>query len=150
MPLLAGPLAAGDRRPVAAATSALLTWTLALLIPLAAVVALAAEPIIAAFAPAGTPADAVDAGALMLRIFAPQLPLYGIGIVLTGVLQAHRRFAWPVLAPLLSSVVVAATYGLFAAHPGRPGRPPGGRRRRPAASSPSAPRSASSCCRCAC
>ena len=40
----------------------------------------------------------------MLRVFAPQLPLYGLGIVLTGVLQAHHRFAWPVIAPLLSSV----------------------------------------------
>jgi putative peptidoglycan lipid II flippase len=114
VPLLAKPLAAGDKAAVAAAASATLTWTLALLIPLAVVVALAAEPIIAAFAPAGTPADVVDAGALMLRIFAPQLPLYGIAVVLTGVLQAHRRFAWPVLAPLLSSVVVASTYGVFA------------------------------------
>ena len=40
--------------------------------------------------------------------------LYGIGIVLAGVLQAHRRFAGPALAPLLSSVVVAAAYLLFA------------------------------------
>ena len=46
----------------------------------------------------------------MLRVFAPQLPLYGMGIVLTGVLQAHRRFAWPVLAPLLSSLTVIAAY----------------------------------------
>ena len=35
----------------------------------------------------------------MLRIFAPQIPLYGIGIVLSGLLQGYRRFAWPVLAP---------------------------------------------------
>jgi putative peptidoglycan lipid II flippase len=41
--------------------------------------------------------------------------LYGIGIVLAGVLQAHRRFAGPALAPLLSSVVVAGAYLLFAA-----------------------------------
>ena len=61
----------------------------------------------------------------MLRVFAPQLPLYGIGIVLTGVLQAHRRFAWPVLAPLLSSVTVIGAYLLFAA-----------RRRAPAPTSP--------------
>jgi putative peptidoglycan lipid II flippase len=40
--------------------------------------------------------------------------LYGIGIVLTGVLQAHRRFAGPALAPLLSSLVVAGAYLLFA------------------------------------
>jgi putative peptidoglycan lipid II flippase len=40
--------------------------------------------------------------------------LYGVAIVLTGVLQAHRRFAGPALAPLLSSVVVAAAYLTFA------------------------------------
>ena len=37
----------------------------------------------------------------MLVVFAPQVPLYGIGIVLAGVLQAHRRFLAPALAPLL-------------------------------------------------
>jgi putative peptidoglycan lipid II flippase len=41
--------------------------------------------------------------------------LYGVGIVLTGVLQAHHRFAGPALAPLLSSVTVIGAYLLFAA-----------------------------------
>jgi putative peptidoglycan lipid II flippase len=50
----------------------------------------------------------------MLRVFAPQLPLYGAGIVLTGVLQAHHRFAWPVIAPLLSSVTVMGAYQTYA------------------------------------
>ena len=58
----------------------------------------------------GNLAATTDVGAGMLRVFAPQIPLYGVGIVLAGLLQAHRRFAWPVLAPLLSSVVVIATY----------------------------------------
>ena len=66
------------------------------------------------------------AGARMLRVFAPQLPLYGVGIVLTGVLQAHRRFAWPVLAPLLSSLTVIGAYLVFAAVAG----PRADRRRR--------------------
>ena len=67
----------------------------------------------------------------MLRVFAPQLPLYGIGIVLTGVLQAHRRFAWPVIAPLLSQ-----RHGdrRLPAVPGTGGRAPRSRRRRAAAS----------------
>jgi putative peptidoglycan lipid II flippase len=56
----------------------------------------------------------VALGARFLLVFAPQVVLYGIGIVLTGVLQAHRRFAGPALAPLLSSLVVAAAYLLFA------------------------------------
>ncbi len=33
--------------------------------------------------------------ARMLVAFAPQIVLYGVGIVLTGVLQAHRRFIGP-------------------------------------------------------
>ena len=48
-------------------------------------------------------------------VFAPQVVLYGLAVVLTGVLQAHRRFAGPAVAPLLSSVVVAAGYLLYAA-----------------------------------
>jgi putative peptidoglycan lipid II flippase len=57
----------------------------------------------------------VDVGARMLRIFAPQITLYGVAIVLGGVLQAHRRFVWPVLAPLLSSMAVIATYAAYGA-----------------------------------
>ena len=51
----------------------------------------------------------------MIRVFAPQVPLYGIGIVLAGVLQAHRRFLAAALAPLLSSLVVIGAYLLYGA-----------------------------------
>ncbi len=121
VPLLAGAVEVGDRRAVRDVTSGLLTWTLLLLVPLAGLLALAAGPVIDLLAPAAGEAQR-EAGVLMLRIFAPQLPLYGIGIVLTGVLQAHRRFAWPVIAPLLSSVTVISTYLTFAAAAGV--RPP--------------------------
>ncbi|GIJ22829.1 murein biosynthesis integral membrane protein MurJ [Micromonospora lutea] len=113
VPLLAGAVAAGDRRTVAATTGALLTWTVTLLVPLALLVALAAGPIITALGD-GRSAEELASAARMLRVFAPQLPLYGIGIVLTGVLQAHRRFAWPVIAPLLSSLTVVVVYLIFA------------------------------------
>jgi putative peptidoglycan lipid II flippase len=119
VPVLAPALAAGDRAAVARTVSALLTWSLTLLVPLAAAVALAAHPIIAALADPGASPAELAAGARMLQIFAPQVPLYGIAIVLAGVLQAHRRFAWPVLAPLLSSLPVAAAYLLFVAVDGR-------------------------------
>ncbi|WBB89826.1 lipid II flippase MurJ [Verrucosispora sp. WMMC514] len=113
VPLLAGAVAAGDRRTVAATTGALLTWTVTLLVPLAALVALGAGPIINALGDGRSPQE-LAAAARMLRVFAPQLPLYGVGIVLTGVLQAHRRFAWPVIAPLLSSLTVVVVYLVFA------------------------------------
>jgi putative peptidoglycan lipid II flippase len=117
VPLIAGPLARGDRATVGATASALLTWVLLLLIPLAAIVALAAHPITWLLLGRSNP-EVVASGTRMLRVFAPQIPLYGVGIVLTGVLQAHRRFAWPVLAPLLSSLTMIGTYLAFAAvHP---------------------------------
>ncbi|MGR6318755.1 lipid II flippase MurJ [Micromonospora soli] len=118
VPLLAAAAERGDRRAVAATTGALLTWVLALLVPLAVLVALLADPLVA-LQGSGLSEVQREAGARMLRLFAPQLPLYGVGIVLTGVLQAHRRFAWPVIAPLLSSITVIAVYLGFTAAEGR-------------------------------
>ncbi|MFI5496542.1 murein biosynthesis integral membrane protein MurJ [Actinoplanes sp. NPDC051859] len=111
VPLLAGAVDAGDRQRVSAVASALLTWVLALTVPLAVLVALLAGPVSGLF---HFEPDEQLVVARMLRIFAPQLPLYGIGIVLTGVLQAHHRFAWPVIAPLLSSVTVMGAYLSYA------------------------------------
>ncbi|MEV6348485.1 lipid II flippase MurJ [Actinoplanes sp. NPDC051851] len=112
VPLLAAAVAAGDRERVNAVASALLTWVLALLVPVAILVALLAGPITGLLP--DLPPEHREIAASMLRIFAPQLPLYGVGIVLTGVLQAHHRFAWPVIAPLLSSVTVMAAYLTYA------------------------------------
>ena len=115
VPMLAGGIAAGDREQVRRTASALLGWTLLVLVPLALLLAAFARPIAAALlgGDAGDPAK-VDLAARFLLVFAPQVVLYGIAVVLTGVLQAHRRFAGPALAPLLSSLVVAAAYLLFA------------------------------------
>ncbi|MGI5521886.1 murein biosynthesis integral membrane protein MurJ [Micromonospora sp. CA-259024] len=118
VPLLAGAVAAGDRTTVARTTGALLTWTLALLVPLALLVVLFAGPLVESLGHHLTAAQQ-QSGVRMLRVFAPQLPLYGVGIVLTGVLQAYRRFAWPVLAPLLSSLTVIVVYLGFTATQGR-------------------------------
>ncbi len=113
VPMLAGGIAAGDRDQVRRTASALIGWTLLVLTPLAVLVGLLAGPI-ARLLLGGGPAEEVDLAARFLVVFAPQVVLYGIGIVLAGVLQAHRRFAGPALAPLLSSVVVAGAYLLFA------------------------------------
>ena len=113
VPMLAGGIATGDREQVRRTASALLGWTLLVLLPLAALVAVLAEPIARLLLGGGTDAE-VALAARFLLVFAPQVVLYGLGIVLTGVLQAHRRFAAPAVAPLLSSVVVAGAYALFA------------------------------------
>ncbi len=113
VPMLAGGIASGDHEQVRRTASALLGWTLLVLAPLAVLVAVLAEPIARLLLGGGSD-DEVALGARFLLVFAPQVVLYGIGIVLTGVLQAHRRFAGPAIAPLLSSVVVAGAYLVFA------------------------------------
>nr|WP_275585482.1 lipid II flippase MurJ [Blastococcus saxobsidens] len=114
VPMLAGGIASGDREQVRRTASALLGWTLLLLVPLAVLVAVLAEPIARLLLGGGGSEAEVQLASRFLLVFAPQVVLYGIGIVLTGVLQAHRRFAGPALAPLLSSVVVAGAYLIFA------------------------------------
>ena len=89
-----------------------------LLVPVSAVLALTAHPMVTALLSgaggcARGPLTAV--GARMLVVFAPQVLLYGLAVVLYGILQSHRRFGAPALAPLLSSLVVIGTYTAFGA-----------------------------------
>lgn len=117
IPLISAPLARGRRDEADRVASVLATWALLILVPLAAIVWLAAPAIAAALpAPAGSDAAAqVSLISTFLRIFAVQIPLYGLCAVLTGVLQSHERFFWPALTPLLSSLGVIATYAAFGA-----------------------------------
>lgn len=112
VPLLAVPLARSLRRDVDRTAGALLGWTLAVLLPLAAVVAAASRVLVGWFMPGASPAE-LETAATFLAIFAPQIPLYGVGLVLTGVLQAQRRFLMPALAPLFNSVVVISAFLVF-------------------------------------
>ncbi len=50
-----------------------------------------------------------------LRVFAIQVPMYGVAVLLYAVLQAHKRFFWPAFAPIMSTVVVTVTYLVYAA-----------------------------------
>lgn len=95
--------------------SVLLTWTLIGTLLLAALVIALAEPLaqlLLASDQAG--AAAVGLGATLLRIFAVQLPFYGIAVVLAAYLQARRRFLWPAMMPLLSSLAVMVSYRVYA------------------------------------
>ena len=116
VPVLAGAVASGDRVTASRTASALLTWTVLVLTPVALLGAFAAPTLMRALlSDDPTCAGAVETGSRMLVVFMPQVVLYGVGIVLVGVLQAHRRFLGPALAPLLSSLVVIGAYLLYAA-----------------------------------
>ena len=120
VPVLAGPARADalDREEVRQTSSALLSWAVLLLVPVSAVVALAARPLVSVLL-GGTPgcprASMVALGTRMLVVFAPQILLYGLAVVMYGILQSHRRFAAPALAPVLSSLVVIGAYFWFGA-----------------------------------
>ncbi|HVF05867.1 MAG TPA: lipid II flippase MurJ [Frankiaceae bacterium] len=119
VPVVAGAVERGDVERTRATASALLTWVVLLLTPVALLGVLLGRPLMEMLVGStGDPAlraAKVEVGARMLRIFMPQVVLYGVGIVLTGVLQAHRRFLGPAVAPLLSSVVVIGCYVTYAA-----------------------------------
>jgi putative peptidoglycan lipid II flippase len=109
-----------DRDQVSRITSALLTWCLLILVPVTLAIVATAGPIAALLNPANpgahcVHAEVVSTTASMLRIFAPQALLYGLSVVLFGLLQAYRRFAAYALAPLVSSLVVIASCFAFAA-----------------------------------
>ncbi|MDQ1709218.1 MAG: putative peptidoglycan lipid flippase, partial [Frankiaceae bacterium] len=122
VPVLARPMAANDVAGTRRNTSALLTWAVLLLLPLSLVGMVLSRPImgllLSGVGDAQLRQQKIDVGARMLVVFMPQLVLYGVGVVLTGALQAHRRFLAPALAPLLSSLVVIAAYLVYAVHAG--------------------------------
>ncbi len=112
VPLVVAAVERGEHEEVRATTGALIGWTLLVLVPVATVATLLAEPIMAALGVDG--GQAREMAGRMLRVFLIQVPLYGLAAVTAGVLQAHRRFLAPALAPIMSAVVVAGTYLLFA------------------------------------
>jgi putative peptidoglycan lipid II flippase len=55
-----------------------------------------------------------DLATFFLRWFMPQIVFYGLGAVVTGLLNAHRKFAVPMFAPILNNVIVIGTMVAFA------------------------------------
>lgn len=64
----------------------------------------------------------VALGARFLRLFAPQIIFYGVGMIMTAALHAHRRFALPAIAPIFNNVIVIGAYLAYATSRGD--RPP--------------------------
>jgi putative peptidoglycan lipid II flippase len=100
-------------------SSALMTWSVLILLPVTVAVTAAAAPIAGLLNPVNASADCSHGDVLnettfMLVSFAPQILLYGISTVLFGLLQAFRKFGATSLAPVLGNVVVITAYLVFA------------------------------------
>ncbi len=107
-----------EKARVGQITSALLTWTVVIVVPLVLVIVVAAGPIASLLNPSNPNAHCVRADMVavtgdMLRVFAPQALLYGLSVVLYGLLQSYRRFAAPSIGPGISSLVLIACYLAF-------------------------------------
>jgi putative peptidoglycan lipid II flippase len=123
VPVLARSAERADADPAEKArvgqiTSALLTWSVVILVPLSLAIAVAAGPIATLLNPVNPNAhcpraDVIATTTSMLEVFAPQALLYGLSVVLYGLLQAYRRFAGPTIGPAVSSLVLIAAYLSF-------------------------------------
>jgi putative peptidoglycan lipid II flippase len=107
-----------EKARVGVITSALLTWTVIIVVPLVLVIVAVAGPIASLLNPNNPNAHCVRADMVtvtgdMLRVFAPQALLYGLSVVLFGLLQSYRRFVAPSIGPGISSLVLIACYLAF-------------------------------------
>ena len=107
-----------EKARVGQITSALLTWTVVIVVPLCLVIVAGAGPIASLLNPSNPNAHCVHADVVavtreMLQVFAPQALFYGLSVVLYGLLQSYRRFAAPSIGPGISSLVLIACYLAF-------------------------------------
>lgn len=108
-----------EKQRVSLISSALVTWSVIIGVPVTIGIAVAAGPISALLNPANASAHCAHSQQVavtgkLIAAFAPQIILYGLSVVLYGLLQAHRRFIGPALGPALSSLVIIASYVAFA------------------------------------
>ena len=107
-----------EKARVGQITSALLTWTVVIMVPVVLIIVAAAGPVASLLNPSNPNAHCVHADVVavtreMLQVFAPQALFYGLSVVLYGLLQSYRRFAAPSIGPGISSLVLIACYLAF-------------------------------------
>jgi putative peptidoglycan lipid II flippase len=107
------------KKNVEQTSSALLTWSVVILLPVTVIITAAAGPISQLLNPVNPNADCshsdmIHATSFMLVSFAPQIMLYGFSVVLFGLLQAYRKFGATSFAPVAGNVVTIVSYLVFA------------------------------------
>ena len=118
IPALVHHIDAGDRRATARTAGGLLGVAVLGMLALVPVVAVAA-PWLLRLGSAGA-ADATAAhgqareAAVLILLFLPQVPLYGVVATATAVMNAHRRFALAAAAPALENLGTIAVLGAVA------------------------------------
>ncbi|MGH2828454.1 MAG: murein biosynthesis integral membrane protein MurJ [Actinomycetota bacterium] len=126
VPTFVDYLVRGAREEGWRAANALTTIALVALVAIAGVVALLAEPLMRLLTigvdDPSLRTQEIGLGATFLRLFAPQIVFYGVGMIMTGALHANRKFAMAAVAPIFNNVVVIGVYVAYAVMRGD--RPP--------------------------
>jgi putative peptidoglycan lipid II flippase len=108
----------GDREEGWRAANALTSFVVVGLIAMALLLGLFAPWVMRALTigveDEGLRAREVALGATFLRLFAPQIVFYGVGMIMTGALHAHRRFGLPAIAPIFNNIIVIGVYVAYA------------------------------------
>ena len=121
VPVFVGQLTKRSREEAWRSANAVMTVAIVVLSAITLIGIVAAPWIVRLYTVRVDPAQRAavqDLAAFFLRFFMPQIALYGIGAIATGLLNAHRRFSAPMFAPILNNVIVIATFLIFAAMPG--------------------------------
>jgi putative peptidoglycan lipid II flippase len=126
VPTFVEHLSRGQTAAAWRAADALSSIAVAALAVVAAVLALAA-PLVMRLLTVGVErpglrAEEIAFGSDLLRLFAPQVVFYGLSMIMTAALHAHKRFALAAAAPILNNIVVTGVYLTYAAQ--RSGAPP--------------------------
>jgi putative peptidoglycan lipid II flippase len=118
IPVLVGELRSQPHDEAWSAASAMVTASLAVLAAITLVTVAIAPWLIDLFtlrAPSRAVSEQRDLATFFLRVFAPQVALYGFAAIAAGLLNAHGRFAVPMFAPILNNLLVIGVFLAFAA-----------------------------------
>ena len=116
VPLFVEELTTEDEDDAWRAISAVITAAAAVLVVVTALF-LVAAPLLVRLYTLGNDTPSLDdqraVATGLLRLFAPQVALYGMTFLVTAVLNARRRFAAPMFAPVLNNLVVISVLVAF-------------------------------------
>ena len=116
VPIFVELLEKEDRSEALRVISAVITVSLLALAALA-LLAVAAAPLIANFYSGrleGVDRSVQkDAITFLLRLFLPQIVLYGVYFLFAGVINAHKKFGPPMWTPILNNIVLIAVFLAF-------------------------------------
>ena len=116
VPVFVELLASRSRESAWSELSGIVNWSL-LALAVVAVVGVLAAPLIASFY-AGRVGGEIGADqqrviTFLLRLFIPQVVLYGVYAMGSAILNAHRRFGLPMFTPILNNLVLIAVLIVF-------------------------------------